>query len=84
MTLGQYPLQVPEKFRLPEQYFSNDVDFPKFKDIGMDLGVAENQKAGGTCVDDFNNDGYLHKTNGIRNRNLALDIVNHDPPRVAA
>ena len=59
MTLGQYPLQVPEKFRLPEQYFSNDVDFPKFKDIGADLGVAENQKAGGTCVDDFNNDGYL-------------------------
>lgn len=59
MTLGQYPSKVPEKFRLPEDYFSNPIDFPKFKDIGAELGVAENQKAGGTSVDDFNNDGYL-------------------------
>jgi len=59
MTLGQYPVQVPEQFRIPEKYFEGSVNFPKFKDIAMPLGVNVNQNSGGTCIDDFNNDGYL-------------------------
>ncbi len=59
MVLGQYPSGIPEQFRLPEEYFSNNSNVPKFEDIGDELGIAVNEMAGGTCVDDFNNDGYL-------------------------
>jgi hypothetical protein len=59
MTLGQYPQEVPGKFRIPESHFSNSASFPHFSDIAMDLGVDVNQLSGGTCVDDFNGDGYL-------------------------
>lgn len=59
MTLGQYPDKVPEEFRIPEAYFKSSADFTHFSDIGTALGVDVDQKAGGTCVDDFNGDGYL-------------------------
>jgi len=59
MTIGQYPDKVPEKFRIPETYFSNSPAFPHFSDIATTLGVDVTQKAGGTCIDDFNGDGYL-------------------------
>ncbi|MFD2100470.1 CRTAC1 family protein [Flagellimonas iocasae] len=59
MTLGQYPEKVPSKFRIPESHFSNDAEITHFTDIAMDLGVDVNQLSGGTCVDDFNGDGYL-------------------------
>lgn len=59
MTLGQYPSAVPENYRVPPKYFQYSFDFPKFSDIAMNLGIDVNQMAGGTCLDDFNNDGYL-------------------------
>jgi tetratricopeptide (TPR) repeat protein len=59
MTLGQYPNGVPEAYRIPKKYFQFSKDFPKFSDVAMDLGVDVNEMAGGTCIDDFNNDGYL-------------------------
>ena len=59
MTLGQYPEQVPKKFRIPESHFSKSGKIMQFKDIAMSLGVDVNLKSGGTCVDDFNGDGYL-------------------------
>ncbi len=58
MTLGGYPDEVPEEFRIPESYFDQD-SFPKFQDVAMDLGVAVNDMSGGICLDDFNNDGFL-------------------------
>ena len=59
MTLGQYPEKVPSEFRIPESHFSNAATFPHFTDIAMDLGVDVNLLSGGTCLDDFNGDGYL-------------------------
>lgn len=59
MTLGQYPGKVPEKFRIAPEYFQNSINFPAFKDIAMGLGVDTKALSGGTCIDDFNNDGYL-------------------------
>lgn len=58
MTLGGYPDEVPEEFRIPESYFEQG-DFPKFQDVAMDLGVDVNDMSGGICLDDFNNDGFL-------------------------
>ena len=59
MAVGQYPSGVPKEFRINESFFESSSQFPKFHDIAMDLGVAVNNLSGGTCVDDFNNDGYL-------------------------
>ena len=59
MTLGQYPEGVPKNFRIPESHFSNLGTIERFTDIAMALGVDVNLKSGGTCVDDFNGDGYL-------------------------
>lgn len=58
MTLGGYPDEVPEEFRIPEAYFNQD-NFPKFQDVAMDLGVDVNEMSGGICLDDFNNDGFI-------------------------
>ena len=59
MTLGQYPDHVPSAYRIPESHFSNSAKITRFTDIAMNLGVDVNQLSGGTCVDDFNGDGYL-------------------------
>ena len=59
MTLGQYPQEVPVEFRIPKDYFSNSAEISHFTDIAMNLGVDVNQLSGGTCLDDFNGDGYL-------------------------
>lgn len=59
MTLGQYPIKVPENFRIPESYFNSSAEFPHFTDIAMSLGIDVKNMAGGTCVDDFNGDEYL-------------------------
>ena len=59
MTLGQYPQKVKKEFLISPSYFESGQEFPKFEDIAMNLGLDVIGLAGGTCIDDFNNDGYL-------------------------
>lgn len=59
MTLGSYPNAVPEAYRIPTSYFEGEKDFPKFKDVATGLGIGVSELSGGTCIEDFNNDGYL-------------------------
>jgi len=59
MTLGEYPFNDASEHQIPENYFNKSVEFQKFSDIAMDLGVDVNNSAGGTSLDDFNSDGYL-------------------------
>ncbi|MBC7775507.1 MAG: CRTAC1 family protein [Phycisphaerae bacterium] len=58
MTLGGYPQKVPKKWLIP------NLDAPgypvkPFFDMATDLNVMVNNRAGGSIVDDFDNDGYL-------------------------
>lgn len=55
MTLGQHPKGVPANQLLP---FPQPTE-PTFSDVAMHVGLALNGLSGGTCVDDFNNDGLL-------------------------
>jgi len=57
MTLGNYPqsLSPSELIELPPP----TKDFPRFDEIAMSIGVAQNGLSGGVCIDDFNSDGYL-------------------------
>lgn len=60
MTLGEYPQQVPPKWRLPEQTFQSEQrDFVGFKNIAPQLGIDVKGLSGGVCMDDFNADGLL-------------------------
>ncbi|MCC7466739.1 MAG: CRTAC1 family protein [Saprospiraceae bacterium] len=58
MTVGEYPGKVPKKWLLP------NLDKPvysmkPFADMATPLNIMVNSRAGGSIVDDFNNDGFL-------------------------
>ncbi len=59
MTIGDYPLGVPSHLLLdiPSKY--EQTDFPAFRDVAMNVGVAQNGLSGGVCIEDFNGDGDL-------------------------
>ena len=57
MTIGGYPQDVPAAYLiklLPDEAKS----FKPFVDIAAQLGLDKKTMAGGSIVDDFNNDGY--------------------------
>jgi hypothetical protein len=60
MTIGEYPLNVPESYFIKYPNWENEKnDFPKFKEIAQNIGLAENGLSGGVSMDDFNNDGFI-------------------------
>ena len=60
MTIGEYPNQVPKKYLLKYPNWKNEKkDFPRFKEIGMNLGIAQDGLSGGVSLEDFNNDGLI-------------------------
>lgn len=59
MTVGGYPHEVPPVWLIPPDRFQPEAALPNFPNIAMHLGVDENDLAGGSIVDDFNNDGLL-------------------------
>lgn len=58
MTLGEYPHKVPKQWLLPN-LDAPDYPMNPFVDIATDLKIMANNRAGGSIVDDFDNDGYL-------------------------
>jgi hypothetical protein len=60
MTLGEYPDKVPadQKIIYPN-WKMEQKNFPRFEEIAMNVGLAENGLSGGVCVEDFNQDGLL-------------------------
>jgi hypothetical protein len=61
MTLGQYPAGVPGNLLIPGlDKDSSSIKLSAFEDMAMRLHLADQRSmAGGTIIDDFNNDGYL-------------------------
>lgn len=59
MTLGEYPQAVPEEFRIPITAFESNSTVGKFKDKAITLGLDRDGLAGGSVIEDFNNDGAL-------------------------
>ncbi|HEX4851156.1 MAG TPA: CRTAC1 family protein, partial [Puia sp.] len=59
MTTGGYPEQVPPRYILyPKDDDSLHLIKP-FTDVAANIGLNYKCQAGGSIVDDFNNDGYL-------------------------
>lgn len=59
MTLGEYPEGVPPRWLIPDTVFKSDYPLKRFSDIASSSGVAVNNLAGGSILEDFNKDGYL-------------------------
>ena len=59
MTLGEYPDRVPKKYLIDPSWFKSKIDYPRYTDIAAQLGLNTYSLAGGTVIDDFNNDGWL-------------------------
>ncbi len=59
MTLGGYPDQVPERWRLPAATFTSKIPFPRFENIMPRMGLDTFGLSGGAIADDFDNDGNL-------------------------
>lgn len=59
MTLGQYPEQVKDPYRIPGVAPEPGADVEIFPNVATPLGVDHNALAGGVSMEDFNNDGFL-------------------------
>ena len=59
MTLGTYPEGVPEQFRIAPQAFEPEHNIGKFEEIAPYAGLFAVNTAGGSIIEDFDNDGLL-------------------------
>ena len=59
MTLGTYPDGVPEPFRIARDLLATDYDIGRFEEVASDVGLNAANLAGGSIMDDFDNDGLL-------------------------
>ncbi len=57
MTIGGYPQQVPAAL-LIKGLDADNASVKPFTDVAMNLGLNTRNMAGGSIVDDFDNDGY--------------------------
>ncbi len=59
MTLGRTQDELPENERLRPRAFESDIDFPRFYNESVWMGLATVNLSGGAVIDDFDGDGYL-------------------------
>src|SRR5665213_1042546 len=59
MTLGGYPSSVPPAQLIPPSVFASTGTIGRFTDVAARAGLKVSSLAGGTIVDDFDNDGNL-------------------------
>ena len=59
MTLGTYPRQVPEPYLIPPEALESDREIGRFQEIAPFTGIYDVNLAGGSIVEDFDNDGLL-------------------------
>ncbi|MBL8863532.1 MAG: CRTAC1 family protein [Planctomycetes bacterium] len=56
MTLGSWPVGVPERWRVPPSAFASEAEFPHFEEVATDLGLDDEMLAGGAAAEDFDGD----------------------------
>lgn len=59
MTVGEYPEGVPDQFRIPGMDSDTTHKVRPFEDIAGDLKLDTRSMAGGSIIEDFDNDGFL-------------------------
>ena len=59
MSAGTYPESVPDRWRIPAERLASTGPFARFVDVAPRAGVDMVGGAGGSIMDDFDNDGDL-------------------------
>lgn len=59
MSLGSYPDGVPREFLIPPDVFAPEYELDRFEEVAADIGIYGVDLAGGSIVEDFDNDGFL-------------------------
>ena len=59
MALGTYPEGVPDEFRAPPAALQSEYDIGRFDEIAPYAGLYAVNTAGGSVIEDFDNDGLL-------------------------
>jgi hypothetical protein len=59
MTLGSYPAGVPARHRIPASAFDSAYALPRFDNVAGEVGLDVYGLAGGSVLEDFDNDGRL-------------------------
>lgn len=59
MTIAGYPHRVPPSLLIPGLDAPSSIPVKPFTDVAMQTRLNEKDMAGGSIIDDFNNDGYL-------------------------
>ena len=59
MLAGQYPGRVPREFLIAPGVWESKADVVHFEDVAAIAGLNHRGQAGGTIVEDFDNDGAL-------------------------
>ncbi len=59
MALGAYPNGVKEEYRVPPESFESEHDIGKFEERAPLAGLYAVSTAGGSIIEDFDNDGLL-------------------------
>src|SRR5258706_12683857 len=57
--LGEYPGKVPKAYLIPPAAFESKENIGRFVDVAPALGLDQVGDAGGSIIDDFDNDGFL-------------------------
>ncbi len=69
MTIGGYPSKVPAQYLIPGLDADTVTGVRPFVDAAIKTGLDVNSCAGGTIIEDFNNDGYLDVVTSSENLN---------------
>ncbi len=59
MSLGNYPHEVPRQHLIPPAAFESKENIGRFVDVAASAGLDKLGNAGGSIVDDFDNDGFF-------------------------
>ena len=59
MALGSYPDGVPREFLISPDVFAPEYELDRFEEVAADIGIYGVDLAGGSIVEDFDNDGLL-------------------------
>ena len=59
MTVGEYPDGVDTQWRIAPELLQSEEPFPRFINIGPEIGVGRFNLSGGAISDDFDSDGDL-------------------------
>jgi tetratricopeptide (TPR) repeat protein len=79
MTLGGYPLIVPNQWLIPNLDKDNSgYSIKPFLDVAPNLGILSKNMAGGVVLDDFNNDDYLDVITSDWSLNGAMHYYQND------